>query len=187
LGQRSRKRGRRDKPPQRPQPPVSEVGDAPTATRKPARPPAGRSAGHGRSDDRNAAVRAALRPLAPGERPLAITISAGITAALGAGNLIAFLVGAKIGGKHPAATGIILFTFVMFMCSIGLWRMWYGAVLGFMVILAIVICLFALLLVEASNLLGFVVPPLIIAGAGYLFMKLVRTLSRIQMPKYPSR
>jgi len=32
-----------------------------------------------------------------------------------------------------------------------------------------------------------VVPPLIIAGAGYLFMKLVRTLSRIQMPKYPSR
>ncbi len=75
----------------------------------------------------------------------------------------------------------------MLMCTIGLWRMWYGAVLGFMAMLAIVICLFALLLVEASNLLGFLVPPVIIGGAGYLFLKLVRTLSRIQMPKYPSR
>ena len=47
--------------------------------------------------------------------------------------------------------------------------------------------LFALLLVEASNLLGFLIPPLVIVVCGFLFIKLVRILSRIQMPKYPGR
>jgi hypothetical protein len=168
VSQRSRKRGRRAKSPARARP-------ATNAPPRPARP------------DRDAAVRATLTPLAPGERPLAITIGAAIAALLGAGNLIAYLAGATINGKHPAAGGIVVFSVLMLACAIGMWRLWYGAVLGFMALLAIVICLFALLLVEASNLLGFIVPPLIIAGAGFLFMKLVRTLSRIQMPKYPGR
>jgi hypothetical protein len=63
--------------------------------------------------------------------------------------------------------------------------MWYGAVLGFMALLAIVATLFSLYLVEASNLLGFIVAPAVIVGAGYLFFKLVRVLSRIQMPQRP--
>jgi EamA domain-containing membrane protein RarD len=42
-----------------------------------------------------------------------------------------------------------------------------------------------LYLVEASNALGFIVAPLIIVAAGYLFFKLVRVLSRIQMPRRP--
>ncbi len=200
MAQRSRKRGRREKPAGVAPAPSSPVGAARATTNPSGAAPAAatprrrnavatprptRAPYTGRSEDRNAAVRATLAPLAPGERPLAITVSAAITALLGAGNLIAFLAGAKIGGKHPAAAGIIVFSLVMFVCTIGLWKMWYGAVLGFMVILAIVICLFALLLVEASNLLGFLVPPVIIGGAGFLFMKLVRTLSRIQMPKAP--
>jgi hypothetical protein len=214
LAQRSRKRGRRERPAGVPGEagagpagaavaPPTPAGGPPATTgpsaaktgatsrqttttreRPPARAP--RPAHAGRSEERNAAVRATLTPLAPGERPIAITVSAAITALLGAGNLIAFLAGAEIGGKHPAAAGIIVFSVLMFVCSVGLWKMWYGAVLGFMVLLAIVICLFALLLVEASNLLGFLVPPVIIGGAGFLFMKLVRTLSRIQMPKAPS-
>jgi len=92
----------------------------------------------------------------------------------------------KIGGKHPAPGGIIVFAVLMASCSIGMWRVWYGAVLGFMALLAIIIAVFTLLLIKASNLLGFLVPPLIIAGAGYLFWKLVRALSRIQMPAPPT-
>ena len=42
----------------------------------------------------------------------------------------------------------------MLVCAAGMWRLWYGAVLGFMALLAIVSCLFALLLIEASNVLG---------------------------------
>jgi hypothetical protein len=140
-----------------------------------------------RSARRDAEVRAVLTPLAPGERPWAVTIGAGLAALLGAGNLIAYAAGAKIAGKHPAPGGIIAFSLLMFICAVGMWRLWYGAVLAFMALLAIVATIFTLLLVEASNLLGFLVPPVVIAGTGFLFFKLVRALSRIQMPRYPGR
>jgi hypothetical protein len=173
LAQRNRKRGRRQRP----------VGGTATATRPAPSQQRARPSG----EEKDAAVRATLRPIAEGERPLSIAIAAGIAALVGAGNLIAYLAGAKIGGKHPAAGGIILFSLLMLMCAAGLWRLRYWAVLGFMVLLAIIVVLFTLLLVEASNLLGFVVPPVIIAGSSWLFLKLVRVLSRIQMPQYPGR
>jgi hypothetical protein len=168
LGQRNRKRGSRQKPSA---PPAAAAGRAPAS----------------RSEQRNAAVRASLRPLVPGERPWAVTVSAGIAALAGAGNLIAYAAGAKIAGKHPAPGGIILFSLLMLVCAAGMWRLRYWAVLGFMGLLAIIVTLFALLMIEASNLLGYLVPPLFIGGGGFLFMKLVRVLSRIQMPKYTGR
>jgi hypothetical protein len=60
-------------------------------------------------------------------------------------------------------------------------------VLGFMVLLAIIVILFSLFLIEASNLLGVLVPPIFIIGGGYLFWKLVRVLSRLQLPAPPGR
>ncbi len=140
-----------------------------------------------RSEARNEAVRGALTPFAPGERPWAIRIGAALAALVGLGNLVAWLAGVKIAGKHPAAGGIVVFAALMIACAIGLWRMWYGAVLAFMGLLAIIVTLFTLLLIEASNALGFIVAPVVIVGAGFLFLKLVRTLSRIQMPRYPGR
>ncbi len=138
-----------------------------------------------RSQRRDAEARANLTPLAPGERPGVIKVSAVVAAILCLANLIAWAAGDKINGKHPAAGGIVIFSAVMCACAVGLWRMWYGAVLGFMALLAIIGTLFSLYLVEASNALGFVVAPIIIVGAGYLFFKLVRVLSRIQMPQRP--
>jgi len=207
LAARSRKRGRRQRPGpgDRPSasaqgapggessatsrgvgggPPRGRAGDRAHGTTT--RPAATAGAGRSRSEERNAAVRATLTPLAPGERPWAVTVGSLVAALLGAANLTAYLAGVKIGGKHPAASGIIVFAVLMGACAIGLWRMWYGAVLGFMALLAIIIAVFTLLLIKASNLLGFLVPPLIIAGAGYLFWKLVRALSRIQMPAPPT-
>jgi hypothetical protein len=139
------------------------------------------------SEERNAAVRATLEPLAPGERPWPIKVGVGLTTLAGVGNLVAFVAGAKIAGKHPAAGGIIIFSVVMLACAAGMWRLWYQAVLAFMVLLAIIVVLFSLFLVEASNLLGFLVPPVFIVIAGYLFWKLVRILGRLQMPARPSR
>lgn len=138
-----------------------------------------------RSQRRDAEVRAGLTPLAPGERPGVIVASTIIAGLIGGGNLVAWLAGIKIDGKHPAAGGIFIFSAVMIACAIGLWRLWYGAVLGFMALLAIVAVIFALLLVEASNVLGLIVGVAVIGGSGYLFFKLVRVLSRIQMPRYP--
>jgi hypothetical protein len=116
-----------------------------------------------------------------------IIISTLVAAALGLGNLIAFEAGVTIAGRHPSASGIAIFTAVMLACALGLWRMWHGAVLGFMALLAIIATLFSLLLIEASNLLGVVEALAVIAGSGYLFFKLVRVLSRIQLPSGPGR
>ncbi len=138
-----------------------------------------------RSQRRDAEVRAGLTPIDPGERPGAIVVAAAVAAVLGLANLIAYAAGVKIGGKHPGAPGIVIFTVLMLVCSIGMWRLWYGAVLGFMALLAIIATIFALLLIEASNVLGLVVALAVVIGAGYLFFKLVRVLSRIQLPRYP--
>jgi hypothetical protein len=186
LAQRSRKRRAR------PRPPARAGADTPpdhaphtTAERSDWYHPS--EADLTRSQRRDAEARASLTPLAPGERPAAIVLCAAVAAVLALANVIAFLAGAKIGGKHPAASGIIIFSAVMAACAVGLWRMWYGAVLGFMALLAIIATVFALLLIEASNVLGVVVALAVIGIAGYLFFKLVRVLSRIQTPRAPGR
>jgi hypothetical protein len=177
LGQRNRKRGRRSKP--------SGAAVA-TAPRQPAAPkPARRS----RSEERDAAVRVSLRPLAPGERPWAVKIGALLALMVGAGDLVDVILGGRItfGRSHAGVGGVILFSVMMLVCAVGMWRMRYWAVLGFQAILAIVILIFSLLLIRASSLLGFAVAIVIVGGGGFLFYKLVRALSRIQMPKYPGR
>lgn len=140
-----------------------------------------------RSEERNAAVRATLSPLAPGERPWPILAGVVLTGLASISNIVLWAAGSKIAGKHPSPGGIIVFSVVMLACAIGLWRLWYQAVLGFMVLLAIVVILFSLLMIEASNLLGLLVPPIFIVGGGYLFWKLVRVLSRLQMPQRAGR
>jgi hypothetical protein len=186
LAQRSSKRGHHGAAAQRPAP--SRPAGAPAkASRPPQQTPPAHLPQASRSERRNAAVRAALTPLAPGERPWAVIASSAVAAGLGLANLIAWLAGDTIGGKHPAATGIIVFSAVMLACAVGLWRLWYGAVLGFMALLAIIAVLFTLYLIEASNLLGLVVSLLVVFVSGFLFFKLVRVLSRIQMPRHPGR
>jgi hypothetical protein len=168
LGQRSRKRGRREKP-------AAAQTTTATAPRR------------SRSERRNAAIRATLTPYRPGERPWSIKIGAVLAAATGGIQLILFLAGVKlkVAGTHPAAGSTIVFAVLMFACAIGMWQMRYWAVLGFMALLGITVVNFSLALVRVSNLLGLVIAVAGIALPGFLFFKLVRVLSRIQMPKYP--
>lgn len=182
MAQRSRKRGRHGAPPPPPAPPPPT---APPRRERAQRSPPAHLPQPSRSEARNADVRAALRPLQPGERPLVVVLSTLVAAGLALSNLIAWLAGDTIAGKHPGPSGILIFSAILLACAIGVWRMWYGAVLGFMALLAIIAVLFTLYLIEASNVLGLVVSLAIIAAAGYLFFKLVRVLSRIQMPRGP--
>ena len=55
------------------------------------------------------------------------------------------------------------------------------------ILLGITITYFALALIKASSLLGFAIAIAGLSLCGLLFFKLVRVLSRIQMPKYPGR
>lgn len=176
MGQRSRKRGRREKP-------VAAIKGA-AATAAP--PPSTRRS---RSEERNAAVRATLEPLAPGERPWPITIGAILALLSGLLQLVLFLAGVKlkVAGTHAKAGSTILFGVMMFVCATGMWFRRYWAVLGFMAILGITVSYFALALVKASSILGLVIAIAGVGLGGWLFWKLVRALSRIQMPEYPGR
>ncbi|PZS07756.1 MAG: hypothetical protein DLM64_14140 [Solirubrobacterales bacterium] len=186
MGQRSRKRGRRDKPAD----PTCDVGERSRRETAPQQPAPARAAPRkpavSRSEERNAAVRATLAPLAPGERPWAVRIGVVIALLVGAGNLLDVIAGARIGlgGTHAGVPGVVLFSVLMIVCAVGMWQLRYWAVLGFQAILVLVILIFTLLLIRASNLLGFVVAIVVVGGGGLLFYKLVRTLSRIQLPKY---
>jgi hypothetical protein len=185
VRQRSRKRGRRGAPTATPAPQATPAAQRP-AIRDTQSPPA-HLPRESRSEARNAEIRATLTPYEPGERPWIIVVCSLLACGLGLGELIAWLAGATIGGKHPAAGGIVAFTVVFVICGVGMWQMWYGAVLGFMALMAIVSVLFTLFLIEASNVWSAVVALVIIAVSGYLFFKLVRVLSRIQMPRSPER
>jgi hypothetical protein len=167
LGQRSRKRGQRTRPA------GSEADGFAERYRE-------------RSEARNATVRAGLTPLQRGERPWPLLVAIVLTALVGGGQLILFALGVKLHGHAVPRSSLLLFV-VLIACAIGMWRLWYQAVLAFMVLLAVVICSFALLLVEASNVLGVVVGLAVVLGGGYLFWKLVRVLSRLQMPQRPAR
>ena len=172
MGQRSRKRGRRTRPAARP-----AVSAAATPTRR------------ATSEERNAAVRAALTPLAPGERPWPVKVSVLIAVVLGVVNLALFVAGAKpkVGGQQPHLAEILIFSGLMLMCAVGMWMMRYWAVLGFQTLLAIGLVGFCLALVRVSNVLWAGVCVVVIASGGFLFYKLVRVLSRIQMPAPPGR
>lgn len=135
-----------------------------------------------RTEEQNAAARATLEPLAPGERPWPLRVAMVIAAIAGGANLILLAAGTKIGGQTQPAGPVLLFCAVMLACAVGMWRLWPQAVLAFMALLAIMVILFSLFLVEASNLLGLLVPPIFIIGGGYLFWKLVRVLGRMQAP-----
>lgn len=137
-----------------------------------------------RTEAQNAAARARLEPLGPGERPGPLLVSVAITALAALVNLVAFAAGVKLQGGRLQSSEVIPFVVVMLLLSVGMWRRSGAAVLLFMALLAIIVILFSLFLIEASNALGVIVPLLFIGGGGYLFWKLVRVLGRIQAPRH---
>jgi hypothetical protein len=179
LGQRSRKRGRRQRP--------ATGAAAPAGTRGRGAASTSGSRSGSRSAQRDAAVRATLEPLAPGERPWPIIVGAVLAALTGGVQLVLFLAGVKlkVAGTHAAAGSTIAFAFIMFVCAIGMWLLRYWAILGFMALLAIAVTNFALALLKVSSLLGFVIAVGGVLIPGFLFYKLIRVLSRVQMPKFP--
>ena len=132
-------------------------------------------------------MRASLTPLAPGERPWAVRVATLIALLIGVGDLAVVIVDGsfRVGGAHTAPGGVVIFSVLMLACAWGMWQLRYWAVLGFQAILAFVILYFSLLLMRASNLLGLGAALVVVGGGGYLFYKLGRVLSRLQMPEPP--
>jgi hypothetical protein len=136
-----------------------------------------------RSERRNQEARAALEPLAKGERPVAVTVAAVVAFALAVGNLAAYAAGMKISGTRPAFGAVAAQAVLMLVAAWGMWRARYWAVLGMQAILALLIVIVALTALKASNVAAVLVVIAIIVPAGTLFWKLVKAMARLQMPE----
>ena len=150
-----------------------------------------RPRGYARSRARDEAARAALEPLAPGERPTAVTVAAIAAALLAAANLIAVIAGwdgaAGSDDRARAIAGSLLVTGLLCVVAYGMWQARYWAVLGMQTLLALTVIAASLGLVTAANAGAMVVLVAMIAAAGTLFWFLVKAMARIQMPERPSR
>jgi hypothetical protein len=138
-----------------------------------------------RSELRNAEARAALRPLAPGERPRSVTIGAVLTFIAATANVVLYVGGEKIQGQRPAAGGIIFFTVLMYVMAWGLWKARYWAVLGLEALLGILLVIFSLFILRASSITDVLISLAILIPSGALFWFLVKAMARIQMPQRP--
>jgi hypothetical protein len=167
-------------------------GSAPTDSTRAGRPagmPAPRDAaddaarGYARGRARDEQTRAALQPLAPGERPLAVTIAAVLAFAVAAANLVLYLAGWEVRGQDPKLGGALAVCVVFAVAGIGMWRTRYWAVIGFEVLLGVLLVSAALSLMLASNLSGALLSVAVILVTGPLFWFLIRAMARIQMPE----
>ena len=161
---------------------------APPASAPPASPAPDRPS---RSEAKNEAVRAQLKPLAPGERPTAVTVGAIVAALLAVANLIAVAAGwegaAGEDDRARALAGSILVAGLLFVVAWGMWHARYWAVLGMQTLLALTLIASALGLVTVSSAGGAVLLLAILAAAGTLFWFMVKAMARIQMPERPTR
>jgi hypothetical protein len=175
---RKRKRGRQA-PKRRP---AAAPGDAQNGAAQ---------GGYARGRAKNEAARAALTPLAPGERPTAVTVGAAVAALLAAANLIAVVAGwdgaAGSDNRARAIALTLLGSGLLIAVAWGMWKAKYWAVLGMQTLLALTLISSTLALVTVGSVGGAVVLVAIIVLAGTLFWFMVKAMARIQMPERPSR
>ncbi len=139
--------------------------------------------GYARGEARNEAIRQSLEPLAPGERPGAVTVAAIVALVLLVANIAVWLAGVEVSGREPTAGAVLLQGAILLVAAVGMWRAKYWAVLGFQALLGLSILLAALALMVASDLAEAAFCLAIIGLGGWLFWKLVRALARLQMPE----
>jgi hypothetical protein len=151
------------------------------ARRDPAAPP--RLRGEAASE----AIRSELEPLAPGERPRAVTIAAIVAFVIALANLLAYVAGWEIDNERPKLFGVVMFEVLMLGAAWGMWRGRYWAVLGFQALLGISLVIAMLSVLFASNWRAVLACAVVIGTAGPLFYFLIRAMARIQMPSSPSR
>ena len=198
MGSRSRKRGRTAAPPR-----TSPAAQPPAAGAEPAAPVARRPQAaaepqpeappardplldrYARGRLRDDKIRAELEPLAPGERPGAVTIAAVVAFLFAIANVIATLTVDGLSDQGDPTLVAVLTTGILVVAGLGMLAGKYWAVLGFQCVLGLQIVVFslALLRVEKWWLGGLMV--IAIGLLGTLFWKLIRAMARLQMPARP--
>jgi hypothetical protein len=130
--------------------------------------------------EREAQARAALTPLAEGERPTALLVAVAVAGLLAAGIAVGVLTDHDLrrhGGSVPGGAFLVL---VLATLAWGMYRRRYWAVLSFEGLLAFQIIVTSLALVVASTILAAALCVLSVGLGGWLFWKLVRVMGRMQ-------
>jgi hypothetical protein len=139
--------------------------------------------GYARAEQRNAAAREKLEPLAAGERPLVVTIGAVVAALVCVSILVGYLAGVKVEGGKPHLAQVLAPALLMGAMAWGMWRARYWAVLGFQLLLVFLIfSAFFGLALQASSVAQFAATLALLAVAGAFFFFMVKAMARIQMP-----
>jgi hypothetical protein len=141
--------------------------------------------GYARGRAKDEAARAALKPLAEGERPGAVTVAAIVAFLLGIANLGSYVAGVEVQGEQPAFMGIAVYSALMFTVAYGCFRARYWGVLGMQAVLALALVIFGVLLTRAESIVALLIALVVLGLAGTLFWKLVKAMARIQMPERP--
>ena len=141
--------------------------------------------GYARGRAKDEAARAALVPLAEGERPGAVTVAAAVAFLLGLANLGSYVAGVEVQGEQPAFLGIAVYSGLMFTVAYGCFRSRYWGVLGMQAVLALALVIFGVLLTRAESIVALLIALAVLGLAGTLFWKLVKAMARIQMPERP--
>jgi hypothetical protein len=140
--------------------------------------------GYARGRIKDEEARAALKPLAPGERPRAVTAGAIVAAVAVIANLVALILAYDPDESRKTVT-TALGTVILVVVAVGMWRARYWAVLGMQTLLAITIVLSSLALLTAVDLRAALLAFVLVAASGTLFWFLVKAMARIQMPERP--
>jgi hypothetical protein len=130
--------------------------------------------------ERALAARAALSPLAPGERPLALLFAVFVAAGLALFVLTGALTIHDLSRHGGSLPGGVFIAGVLLALALGMYRRRYWALLSFEALLAFQIIVTSLALVVAETWLAASICLLGIGLGGWLFWKLVRVMGRIQ-------
>jgi hypothetical protein len=140
------------------------------------------AAARARSAERDAQLRAELKPYAAGERPRPLQVAVAAAAVLA----VAVIVGlasdhrlSRQGGSWYGGGFIAVFLVAL---SVAMWQKRYWAVLAFEALLAFQVVVTSLALIVSSAIWSTTVCVVSIGLSGWLFWKLVRVMARLQVP-----
>jgi len=133
---------------------------------------------------RDDAIRASLEPLAPGERPGAVTVAAVVAFAFAIANVVATLTVDDLSSDEGDPTLFaIVTTAILVVTGAGMLARRYWAVLGFQCVLGLQITVFSLALLRVQKWWLALAMVAAIGLLGLLFWKLIRAMARLQMPQ----
>jgi hypothetical protein len=135
-----------------------------------------------RGEERDALLRAELAPLAPGERPPALTVAIVVALVLAVAVLIGAATVHDLNRRGGSLVGALFLSGVLAALASGMARRRYWAVLGFEALLAFQVLATSIALVVASTVFAALLCAVSIGLGGWLFWKLVRVMARLQAP-----